>query len=181
MRDLADHAVDLGLRPGGRILAVLGYSARRGRELHPVCETRVRRAVAEADAADAVILSGWARRAEVPTEAELMRDAWSHEGTPVLLDSVASTTAEAAARVAPFAQAVEAGELRLVTSGWHARRATYLFKRALRGSRVHVSAACVDDRASVGQTAREIASWMVVPVRSRRLPGAAVHGPSHQR
>lgn len=171
--DITDEEALLALPPGGLILAVLGYSTRRGHELHPVCAARVDRAVEEADAADAVILSGWARRSHLPTEADLMRRAWRHRGTPVVLDAHASTTAESAARMAPFARAVEARELRVVTSGWHVRRATYLFRRALRDTQIHVTAAHADDRPTIAQSAREIASWMAVPIRAGRRGGSA--------
>jgi hypothetical protein len=53
-----------------RLVAVLGYSTWRGEELHPICADRLRAGEQAAEGADAVLLSGWARRRHRPSEAQ---------------------------------------------------------------------------------------------------------------
>ena len=79
-----------------RLVAVLGYSGRRKRELHAICEARVRHA--ESLEADAVLLSG---------EAELMQGAW--RGGEVVLDTRARNTRENARGVAEAARRARGG------------------------------------------------------------------------
>ena len=80
------------------------------------------------------MLSGWARRHAPAGEADLMRAAWRRDDVPVVLDRSAQTTAGNAAAVARLARSLGAGELVVVTSRWHARRARALVRAALRGS-----------------------------------------------
>ena len=47
--DIDTAASELGPCTEGHIVAVLGYSSRRGTDLHPVCEARLARAVAESE------------------------------------------------------------------------------------------------------------------------------------
>ena len=101
-----------------RLVAVLGYSGRRKRELHAICEARVRHA--ETLEADAVLLSG---------EAELMQGAW--RGGDVVLDTRARNTRENARGVAEAARRLEADEVVVVTSAWHAFRARALVRAAI--------------------------------------------------
>ena len=101
-----------------RLVAVLGYSGRRKRELHAICEARVRHA--ETLEADAVLLCG---------EAELMQGAW--RGGEVVLDPRARNTRENARAVAEAARRLEADEVVVVTSAWHAFRARALVRAAL--------------------------------------------------
>ena len=83
-----------------RLVAVLGYSTRRGGALHPVCAARLRAAEEVAADADAVVLSGWARRRHHPSEAELMTAAWHGPDVPLVPDGDARTTAGNARGVA---------------------------------------------------------------------------------
>lgn len=114
-----------------RLVAVLGYSRRRDRELHPICAARLRTAEAAAVDADAVLLSGWSRRRERPAEAELMRDAWSGPEVRLLADADARTTPGNARAVAAAARELGADEVVAVTSSWHAPRARLLLRREL--------------------------------------------------
>ena len=109
-----------------RLVAVLGYSGRRKRELHAICEARVRHA--ETLEADAVLLSG---------EAELMQGAW--RGGDVVLDTRARNTRENARGVAEAARRLEADEVVVVTSSWHAFRARTLVRAAIGDPSVKVS------------------------------------------
>jgi uncharacterized SAM-binding protein YcdF (DUF218 family) len=150
--------------PATRLVAVLGYSDRRTQGLHPVCAARLERAAAEAESASVVVLSGSARGRERVPEAELMRRAWRGPEATVLSDPRARTTAGNAASVAAIAERIEASEVVVVTSGWHAPRARALFRAQLRGSGIRLSFAPAAGprplRALVGEAVR----WpLVVP------------------
>ncbi|MEO5575335.1 MAG: YdcF family protein [Gaiellaceae bacterium] len=114
-----------------RLVAVLGYSTRRGDGLHPVCAARLAAAERAADDADAVLFSGWSRRRHRPSEAELMRSAWRGPASRLLADGDARSTFGNARAVAVVAGEVGADEVVLVTSTWHARRARLLVRAAL--------------------------------------------------
>ena len=115
-----------------RLVAVLGYSTRRGDELHPIALDRLRAAErVAADGADHVLLSGWSRRAHRLPEAELMRSAWAGPDVPLLVDGDARTTAGNARAVAGAVRETGATEVVVVTSSWHARRARHLVRAAL--------------------------------------------------
>lgn len=114
-----------------RLVAVLGYSAWRGDGLHPICAARLEAAQLAAAGADAVLLSGWSRRRHRPSEAELMRAAWSGPDVTLLADGDARTTVGNAGAVAAAARELGADEVVVVTSSWHARRARLLVRAAL--------------------------------------------------
>lgn len=114
-----------------RLVAVLGYSTRRGGGLHPICEERLRAAELVAEGAAAVLLSGWSRARHRPSEAELMRAAWRGPGVRLIADGDARTTAGNVRAVAAAARELGAREIVLVTSSWHARRARLLARAAL--------------------------------------------------
>jgi hypothetical protein len=110
---------------------VLGYSGWRHRSLHPVCAARLEAGERVADGADAVLLSGWARRAGRETEAALMRAAWRGPGVPLLADVDARTTVGNARAVAAAARELGADEVVVVTSSWHRLRTRLLLRAAL--------------------------------------------------
>lgn len=114
-----------------RLVAVLGYSTGRGGSLHHVCAERLAAAERVAAGADAVLLSGWSRRRHRPTEAELMRAAWRGPDVPLFVDGDARTTAGNARALARTARELEADEVVVVTSSWHAQRARLLARAAL--------------------------------------------------
>ncbi len=114
-----------------KLVAVLGYSGWRDRSLHPVCAARLEAGERVAEGADAVLLSGWARRPGRETEAALMRAAWRGPGVPLLADADARTTVGNARAVAAAAQELGADEVVVVTSSWHQLRARVLLRAAL--------------------------------------------------
>ncbi|HTI35263.1 MAG TPA: YdcF family protein [Miltoncostaea sp.] len=158
-----------GMSPG-RVVAVLGFSARRSGDLHPVCAARVRLAGELATADDVVLLSGWARAPGAASEAELMRRAWRGAAARVLLDDGARHTAENAVHAARVAREFGAGEVLVVTSRWHAPRAALFFRWYLRGSGVGVRVAAVRGPLAPGPVAREAAVWPLVPAQIARTP-----------
>lgn len=105
-----------------RVVAVLGYSMDRA-GLHPICAARPAAAESAAVDAGAVVLSGCSRRPQRPAEAELMRDAWQGPDVPLVVDGDARTPAGNARAVAAAVRDLDATEVVLVTSSWHARRA----------------------------------------------------------
>jgi uncharacterized SAM-binding protein YcdF (DUF218 family) len=147
---------------GGRVVAVVGYSRRRGAELHPLCAGRLRHAVQLAAGANAVILSGRA-------EAELMRAAWSEPELPLLCDHQARTTAGNAANIAALARELGAKELVVVTSRWHRTRVRLLMRAALRGSGIELSVEGTNGRWPPLLVARELACFALLPVQLAQL------------
>jgi uncharacterized SAM-binding protein YcdF (DUF218 family) len=147
-----------------RLVAVLGYSDRSTAELHPVCNARVARAAAEARADDVVLFSGWARGRASSAEAELMAACWTTPARELLVDPTARTTLGNAVAIARAARRLEADEVVLVTSSWHARRAGVLARAALLRSGTTLRVVTADDRPSPTRRMREAASWLVVPV-----------------
>ena len=156
----------------GRLVAVLGYSAKDDHALHPICALRLARATRETRDGDVVLLTGARRRGSV-SEAELMARAWTGGGARLVLDRRARTTFENARAIARTARALGADEVVLVTSRWHRRRATTLVRAALRGSGVTVTTAPTAEHGSLRARARELVCWTFVPflaaqaVRSR--------------
>jgi uncharacterized SAM-binding protein YcdF (DUF218 family) len=148
-----------------RLVAVLGYSDRRtGAELHPVCEARVVRAAEEARADDVVLFSGWARNGRSSSEADLMAASWSGAKRRHLVDRRARTTLGNAISVGRAARRVDATEVLLVTSSWHARRASVLVRAALLGSGTTLRVAATAHGTAPARRLRELAAWTVVPV-----------------
>ncbi len=152
-----------------RVVAVLGYSGRNAARLHPVCASRLARAHELAGDADAVVLSGWARHPSGTSEADLMRAAWPANGTRIVCDRTAASTGENAANVVAAAEELRAGELVVVTSGWHRRRTRVLFRAALRDRPVQLSVEGASGRPSAAILARELVCLAFLPVQLRRL------------
>ena len=146
-----------------RLVAVLGYSDGSTSELHAVCATRLARAVEEAEPEDVVLFSGWARGSSARAEADLMAASWDGLGKVRLVDRGARTTLGNALAVARAARSVEADEVVLVTSRWHAHRAAALVRSALAsGTRLRVAA--TDEPLSPRRGAREAGAWLVTPI-----------------
>jgi uncharacterized SAM-binding protein YcdF (DUF218 family) len=151
-----------------RLIAVLGYSVRRGNGLDPICSARLRHA--ETLAADAVVLSGWARQSRGSGEAELMRTAWRGPDVPLVCDTTARNTAQNAAAIASVAKELEAREVVVVTSRWHAPRTWLLVRTALAGSGIAVRVSSSGGPLSPRLLAREVGSSFLLPyhlLRSR--------------
>jgi uncharacterized SAM-binding protein YcdF (DUF218 family) len=148
-----------------RLVAVLGYSdGSAATALHPVCVARVARAEIEAASADVVLFSGWARNGRAASEADLMAASWSGAPRRYLVDRGARTTLENAIAVGRAARRIEADEVVLVTSSWHARRATVLVRAALLGSGARLRVAAAEETATAVRGARELVAWTVVPL-----------------
>jgi uncharacterized SAM-binding protein YcdF (DUF218 family) len=140
-----------------RLVAVLGYSGFRGRDLHAICLARLRHAEALAGDDDTVLFSG---------EAELMREASTR--ADVVLDSAATTTRENARGVAAAARELGADEVVVVTSAWHARRARVLVQAAV-GREVRVASSSPPGRPPFRLAVRELACLAVLPLHARGL------------
>ena len=148
---------------GTRLVAVLGYSSRRGKDdLHRVCATRLARAGEEARPSDTIFLSGWRRPRRLASEAELMVAAWNGNTRHVVADDASRTTYGNVRAAAAAARKLGLDEIVLVTSGWHGRRAAALLEAA-HGDRVVLAA--TDERGSAVARARELVCWLFVPVQ----------------
>ena len=145
-----------------RLVVVLGYSDGGTADLHPICAARLARAAELTTADDVVVLSGWARRAGGQPEAQLMRAAWSGAAREVVVDPVARTTVENLANALNDVRRVEAREVVVVTSSWHARRATAAMRWLLRRRGIHVRAESPSGR-STRAALRELALWPLLP------------------
>jgi DUF218 domain len=142
-----------------RLVAVLGYSPRRANGLHDICAQRLRHA--ESLDADAVLLSG---------EAEHMQPQWSGRDVPLLTDGDARNTRQNAAGIAEAARRLDATEVVVVTSRWHAFRARVLVRSVLPG--VHVSSSSPPGRPPVTLLAREAACLAMLPYQLAALKRA---------
>jgi uncharacterized SAM-binding protein YcdF (DUF218 family) len=148
-----------------RLVAVLGYSGRRGEGIHPICAARLTAAEATADGADAVLLSGWSRRSGRASEAALMHAAWRGPNVP-LLDGDARTTVGNARAVAAAARAIGATEVVVVTSSWHRVRARLLVRAAL-GPDIRLELVSPDRPRPLHLVGRELACLLVLPFQLR--------------
>jgi uncharacterized SAM-binding protein YcdF (DUF218 family) len=149
------------------LIAVLGYSGRRGDALHNLCAARLKHAEQLAGNADAVLLSGWGRRRNRSGEAELMRTAWNGGDVPLISDAVARSTVENAIGIADAARQLGATDVTVVTSRWHAFRAGALVRAALPELQVWTSSPA--DRAPVVLLAREATCVAALPFQLLRL------------
>jgi uncharacterized SAM-binding protein YcdF (DUF218 family) len=148
-----------------RLVAVLGYSgAASAGDLHPVCRARLARAENLARPGDTVLLTGWARRGRVGSEGQLMAAAWSQRTQRRLVDHGARTTLGNAIAVGRAARQLDAREVVVVTSGWHARRAGVLVRAALAGTGAIVHVEGTAETATPRTGLRELAAWAFVPL-----------------
>jgi uncharacterized SAM-binding protein YcdF (DUF218 family) len=152
--------------PDIRLVAVLGYSGRRGQGLHELCAERLRHAEQVATDGDSVLLSGWGRRESV-AEAELMHAAWGGRAVPLIADSTARNTRENAVSVAETARRLAATRVTVVTSKWHAFRARALVRAALPEATVETSSPAA--RGPLTLLAREVICVAVLPYHLSRI------------
>lgn len=155
-----------GQRPRRRAIVVLGFSDGRADTLHPVCRARLAHAQGLAGTTDIVILSGWARVPGSRSEAALMAEAWTGAAAHIVVDEDARTTVENAANAIGDVLRLGAGEVVVVTSAWHARRAQVAFRWLLRGTGVRVRASSPPGR-SLRATVRELGLWPVLVAQLR--------------
>lgn len=149
-----------------RLVAVLGYSDGSTDGLHPICAARLARAAQEVEPEDIILLSGWARGRRPDSEAELMAQAWDTPAHRVVVDRGARSTFGNAVGAAALARALAVGEVVVVTSGWHGRRASALVRTALKPAGPRVVLASTDERGSLGARLRELACGLLVPVQA---------------
>jgi hypothetical protein len=159
---------------------VLGYSGWRHRSLHPVCAARLEAGERVAEGADAVLLSGWARRPGRETEAALMLAAWRGPGVPLLADVDARTTVGNARAVAAAARELGADKVVVVTSSWHRLRTRLLLRAAL-GPDVEIELVSPARSHRLLLVGREAACLLLLPlqlwaVRRRRSSSAPLPG-----
>jgi len=146
----------------GRVVVVLGYSDGGRGELHPVCAARLERAAEVTKADDVVVLSGWARVPHTHSEAELMRAAWRGQAREVVVDPDARTTVDNMANAVNDVLRVGAGEVLVVTSSWHAPRATTALRWLLRSTGIRVRAT-TPPGGSARAALRELPLWLLLP------------------
>jgi hypothetical protein len=149
------------------LIAVLGYSDRRANGLHDVCAARLRHAERLVGPGDVVLLSGWSRRREKTSEAELMRGAWTGGGVRLIEDTTARTTRGNAASVAATARRLAATEVTVVTSRWHAARARILVRAALPETPVRASSPA--SRPPIALLVRELGCLALLPYQLIRV------------
>jgi uncharacterized SAM-binding protein YcdF (DUF218 family) len=110
-------------------LVVLGSSLGGTRRLLVATAERV----ARAQGLELVVLTGWA------PEAAHMRDLWrGPEGTEVVVEETASTTAENAARTLPLLVERGVTEVVVICAPLHLARARWIFRRVYAGHGVRV-------------------------------------------
>jgi uncharacterized SAM-binding protein YcdF (DUF218 family) len=89
---------------------------------------------------------------------------WTAPARARLVDRGARTTLGNAIAVARAARWVGAEEVVLVTSSWHARRASALVRASLNGSGARLRVVATDEPTAPRRGMRELAAWMIVPV-----------------
>ena len=146
-----------------RVVVVLGYSDGGRGELHPVGAARLARAAEVATEADVVVLSGWARVRGTRSEAELMAAAWRGRARELVVDPDAQTTVGNATNALDDIRRVQAREVIVVTSRWHAPRAKGAFRWLLRGSGVRVSSISPHEAWHPRASVRELGLWVLLP------------------
>src|ERR1043166_7312998 len=124
--------------------------------MHDICAERVRHA--ETLEADAVLLSG---------EVDRMRPAWTANGVPLLTDEAARNTRQNAVGVAEAARRLDADDVVVVTSRWHAFRARTLVRAALPG--VLVTSSSPPGRPPIAPLMREVVCLAALPYQLARL------------
>lgn len=154
-------------RSRARVIVVLGYSDGGRDELHPIGAARLMRAAEISTAKDVVVLSGWARVPGTQSEAELMAAAWAGSAYEVVVDPDAQTTVGNAFNALNDIKRVNAREVVVVTSRWHAPRAKAAFRLLLRGSGVNVTAAVPPSPRAMRASLRELLLWPLLAVQVR--------------
>jgi uncharacterized SAM-binding protein YcdF (DUF218 family) len=149
-----------------RVIVVLGYADGGRDELHPIGAARLERAAELSTGSDVVVLSGWARVRGTRSEAELMAAAWSGSARELVVDPNARTTVGNAANALDDVRRIAAREVVVVTSRWHAARATAAFRLLLRGRGVRVTAAFPPEHRDLRASLRELPLWLLLPAQA---------------
>jgi uncharacterized SAM-binding protein YcdF (DUF218 family) len=134
-----------------------------------LCAARLTHAEELVRPGDVVLLSGWSRRREKTSEAELMRSAWNGGEVRLIEDTTAHTTRGNAASVAATARLLDAAEVTVVTSRWHAVRARALVRAALPETPVRASSPT--GRPPISLLVRELGCLALLPYQLIRVRG----------
>ena len=94
-----------------------------------------------------------------------MAAAWNGKARELVVDPDARTTVGNAANAVDDVRRVRARSVVVVTSRWHAPRATAAFRLLLRGSGARVTAASPPERRDVGASMRELSLWALLPAQ----------------
>lgn len=94
-----------------------------------------------------------------------MRAAWAGPEVPLLTDTTARSTIENAVAVARASRELDADEVVVVTSNWHALRAGALVRTALRGTGIKVRIAPTTGPLRPSVLARELLCLVALPVQ----------------
>ena len=105
-----------------------------------------------------------------------MATAWLGAAREVVLDPVACSTAENAANAVGDVLRAGADTVVVVTSSWHAARATAAFRWLLRGRGVRVNVATPQDTADLRDRLRELALWTLLPAQLSRAARSRAAG-----
>lgn len=157
-------------------IVVPGATLGPGDALTPVLAERVVAAAAlyRAGGGARVLVTGGVTRRARRAEADVMADALAALGVPgVLVERASQTTRENAALSAPILHAHGVHALWIVTSPFHARRATHLFAAAgfdARPWHIADSLQYRDHRRAVRWLVREYAAWAKLLVTARPAP-----------
>ncbi len=148
-----------------RAIVVLGYSSTASSgKLHRICAARIERAGQLSLPSDLVVLSGWARKRNAPSEAALMYAIWKGRAAEIVVDENARSTAQNAVNAVTEIDRAGATHVVVVTSEWHAARAAATFGRLL--DRRNVSLEVVPaGRRSRPRTLYELALRPLVPAQ----------------
>jgi uncharacterized SAM-binding protein YcdF (DUF218 family) len=97
-----------------------------------------------------------------------MAQSWRGSCDRLYVDGDARSTLGNVAAAAALARELDAKEVLLVTSSWHARRAGALLRVVLAGSGRSVAVATTDERASLATRLRELVCLLGVPLATLR-------------
>jgi hypothetical protein len=148
-----------------RLVVVLGYSERAGRDLHPVCASRLSHGAVVAGPDDVVVLSGWARHRRVRPEAELMAEAWNGTCRELVVDPDARHTVDNARNALDDLARTGAPTVVIVTSRWHAPRARAIFAWVVRGTGTRVVASSPAEPVDLRRLLGEAPRWILLPLQ----------------
>lgn len=151
------------MKPSARLVVVLGYSERGGRDLHPVCASRLAHGAVVARSDDVVVLSGWARHPRVRPEAELMAEAWTGRCRELVVDPDARHTLDNATNALDDLVRTGASTVVVVTSRWHAPRARAIFIWIVRGTGTQVVTSSPVEPTDLRRLVAEAPRWLLLP------------------
>ena len=93
-----------------------------------------------------------------------MAQSWKTPVRARIVDRSARTTLGNAIIVGRATRRLEADEVVIVTSSWHARRAAFLVRASLLGSGATLRVVKSEETTTLRQGLRELVAWVAVPV-----------------